>query len=145
MPACWGGPVWHGTTFEYGEASSAEGSPFGLVASKNHSRPGYKYSRFLSTSAVRSPGYGWVLETSAVDRKLSLLRLPRVPNPLWCWLFSWPPIILLPAGSGWREVSNGSRPYGLSHYLVRIPILKMCLKGGVWHYLPPYKISTRNH
>jgi hypothetical protein len=30
----------------------------GPVASKNHSGPGYKYSRFLSTAAVCSPGYG---------------------------------------------------------------------------------------
>jgi hypothetical protein len=45
----------------------------GLVASKNHSSPGYKYSRFLSTSAVCSPGYGWALETPVIDRKQSYL------------------------------------------------------------------------
>jgi hypothetical protein len=45
----------------------------GLVASKNHSGPGYKYSRFLSMAAVCSPGYGWALETPVVDRKQSNL------------------------------------------------------------------------
>jgi hypothetical protein len=53
---------------------TAEGSPLGLVASKNHSSPGYKYSRFLSMVVVCSPGYGWVLETSVVDWKQSHLR-----------------------------------------------------------------------
>jgi hypothetical protein len=60
-----------GSTFEYGGMHTAEGSPLRLVASKNHSRPGYKYSRFLSTAAVCSPGYGWALETPVVDRKQS--------------------------------------------------------------------------
>jgi hypothetical protein len=51
----------------------AEGSPFGLVASKNHSGLRYKYSRFLLMAAVYSPGYGWALETPVVDRKQSNL------------------------------------------------------------------------
>jgi hypothetical protein len=40
---------------------------------RNHSGPGYKYCRFLSTAAVCSSRYGCALETAVIDRKQSNL------------------------------------------------------------------------
>jgi hypothetical protein len=50
-----------------------EGSALVLVASKNHSGQGYKYSRFLSMAAVCSAGCGWALETPVVHQTQSNL------------------------------------------------------------------------
>jgi hypothetical protein len=49
---------------------------------RNHSGPGYKYSRFLSMAAVCSSRYGCTLETAVIDRKQSNLGgCPGFPRP----------------------------------------------------------------
>jgi hypothetical protein len=86
---------------------------------------------FLSTAVVCSSRYGCALETAVIDRKQSHLRAaPGFPALDDTDFFPGPPLsyVLWEVDEGWLVMALAFR---LESLLVRIPILKLCLKGGV--------------